>query len=181
MRSLRKFLRDRRGTASVEASVMLPVMALCWAGLFLRFRGIESALDAAVEARRDTWQFSAAGCEGDLPEGVTVACLGGGTEGAADWMNVISKIPFVGWLIGSVIGFEFEKVATRSHDAPILLGGGSSSLRYPDYLVCNEKKRDDDFVLTSMLCEMVGSMGLSMKFTVPGCPQRPDRGNAKCD
>jgi hypothetical protein len=160
---------------------MLPVMALCWAGLFLRFRGIESALDAAVEARRDTWMFSAAGCEGKPPPGVTVACLGGGTDGAQPWMQVLSQIPFVGWLIGSVIGFEFEKIATRSHDAPILLGGGTRSLRYPDYLVCNEKSRDAEWVLKAMLCQMVGSMGLSMKFAVDGCPEPPDRGNAKCD
>lgn len=177
MASFRRFLHDRRGTASLEAAVMLPLMALCWAGLFLRFQGIESALDAAVESRRDAWVFSAAGCEfdGDVPKGIAVNCL----ENGGGWMTAVSKIPLIGWLISTVVGYDLTKTATRDHVAPKLLGGGTSTIAYPYFLSCNEKERDAGYVLRAVICEQVSNMGLSLDFAVD-CPKKPARGDNSC-
>jgi hypothetical protein len=178
MDALKRLLCDRRGTASIEAAVMLPLMALCWAGLFLRFQGIESALDAAVESRRDAWVFSAQGCEvdGDVPPGISVHCL----PSSAGWMKTVSKIPLVGWLISTVTGYDLSKTATRDHVAPKLLGGGTSTIAYPYFLSCNEKSRDAGYVLRAVICEQVSNMGLSLDFAVD-CPKKPARGDDTCE
>ncbi|HEY2733900.1 MAG TPA: hypothetical protein VGI70_07945 [Polyangiales bacterium] len=178
MRYFARVIADRRGTASIEAAVMLPVMALCWAGLFLRFQGLESILDAAVESRRDAWVFSGAGCEmdGDVPPGIVVHCL----PSSAGWMQTVSKLPLVGWLIGTVAGYDLTKTATRDHSAPKLLGGRSSRVAYPYFLSCNEKSRDASYVLKAVICEQVSNMGLSLDFAVD-CPKKPARGDDSCD
>ena len=178
MNYLLRLVRDRRGTASVEAAVMLPLMALCWAALFFRFQDIEQELDIAVEARRDAWLFSARGCEVDhgdppAPPGIGMEC---NTKGDGQtWMNTLEHIPFVGFLVTSFTGFELTKVARGEHKIPNMLGGGTSHLAYPYALMCNEKKREDDYLLTSCICQTVGSLGLSLDFAV-NCPDPPNRG-----
>jgi Flp pilus assembly pilin Flp len=177
---LRRLVRDRRGTASIEAAILLPLMALCWTALFFRFQGIEQELDAAVEARKDAWVFSAQGCEKgpndpDIPAGIAVNC----NQDGPDWMSAVSKIPFVGWLISSIAGFELTKVAKREHPVPNLLGGGTSHMAYPYALMCNEKDRDLDYILTSCICQQVSALGLSLNFAVP-CPPQPSRDGASC-
>jgi hypothetical protein len=180
MAYLRTLIRDMRGTASVEAAVMLPLMGLCWVALFFRFQGIEKEMDAAVEARRDAWVFSAQGCEvedGDpeIPKGIALEC-----NEKASWMSAIEKIPFVGFLITTFAGFELKKTAHRDHTAPPLLGGGTTDLAYPYSLMCNEKSRTATYLLKSCICEQVSAMGLSLSFAVD-CPKKPPRGGANCD
>jgi hypothetical protein len=176
MRYLRKLLRDRRGTATVEAAVMLPVMAITWAGVFFRFQGIESYMDAAVESRRDAWKFADQACEGERPPSLAVNCV---DEPNSEWMSTLLAVPVVGYIIGSIWGFEFTATGKRSYNAPPLLGGGKKTVQYPYRLTCNEKDHGEYYILTVTLCEMVGSMGLSMDFAVD-CPNKPDRG-ASCD
>ena len=161
---------------------MLPIMVLCWVGLFFRFQGIEKYLDAAVEARRDAWVFSAQGCEvgsGEtMPKGIGIDC--DMSKGGAKWMQVLEYIPFINFLVDSIVGFELTKTAKREHTAPALLGGGSTDQKYKYNLACNEKSRDVTYILKSCICEQVSAMGLSLDFAVD-CPQRPSRGGAVCD
>jgi hypothetical protein len=180
-RTFKRLLRDQRGTASVEAALMLPVMAICWAGLMLRFDDVERHLDAAVEARRDAWVFSAQGCEVEgndppQPAGSIVHCLGDGQG----WMATLSKIPFVGWLVSSITGFEVETIAKRDYGSPPLLGGGTHQIQYSYHLMCNEKSRDVEYILKACLCEQIHNLGLSLDFGL-NCPGPPARGDKTCD
>jgi hypothetical protein len=178
MTYLRTLIRDRRGTASIEAAVMLPLMGLCWVALFFRFQGIEKEMEIAVEARRDAWVFSAQGCEveegSEIPKGIGLEC-----NEQASWMSAIENIPFVGFLITTFAGFELSKTARVDHTAPPLLGGGTTTLAYPYSLMCNEKSRTADYLLKSCICEQVSAMGLSLSFAVD-CPKKPPRDGANC-
>ena len=162
---------------------MLPLMALCWMGLFFRFQGLEKELDAAVEARRDAWVASAKGCEQDehykFPSGIGIDC-GGSNKDGSGWMQIVDKIPIVGFLVDSILGFEVEKVAERKHTAPTLLGGGTSQLAYSYWMMCNEKTRDLEWLLKALICQTTSSMGVSLSFAVD-CPDPPSRGGAVCD
>jgi hypothetical protein len=151
-------------------------MALCWAGLMLRFDHIERLMDAGVSARRDAWLFSAGGCE-DIPDGSTSVlvshCLGDG----AGWMATLQKIPLLGSLIGTITGYEAEASAHRDFKSPPLLGGKSQQSKYTYHLACNEKSREGDYILRSVLCQQIKNLGLG--FAVGDCPGAP--AHASCD
>jgi hypothetical protein len=172
MAAFNSLARDCRGTASVEAAVMLPVMAICWAALFLRFDSIDTMLTVAAESRQLAWTYSAEGCEGTQAN-VTVGCQSDG--GKTTWITKAEKIPIIGWFIGSFLGYELTAEPPKTYTQPPLFGGGSPTLVYPYYLMCNEKSRSTSEVLTSMLCEEMNSLGLDLSFAV-SCPAAPPHG-----
>jgi hypothetical protein len=171
-----RILRDRRGTSTAEAAVVLPVMAICWAGLFLRFQGIELALDAAMEARRDAWTFSGQGCEvesGRMPPGIGRDCAKGDH---ANWMSKLESVPVLGPLVQTILGFEIHKTAHREHDAPPLFGGGKRGIGYTYYLMCNEKPREGLYVLALVICSQFQAIHLPVDIIID-CPQPPPKGD----
>ena len=179
MKHPRRLLRDQRGTASVEAAVMLPVMILCWVGLLYRFHSLEKYLDAAVEARRDAWVFSGQGCEGGHePSGMAVNCDVSNSDGTG-WMDVIHRIPFVGFLVSSIWGFKLTKTAEREQPRPGLFGGGVSKPAYSYSLMCNELEREPLYVLQTCICQQVEALGLSLSFAMD-CPDPPARLAKNC-
>jgi hypothetical protein len=158
----RSLLRDQRGTASIEAAVMLPVMAICWAGLMLRFDQIERFLHGATVARRDAWIFSNSGCEGDNPGRAEIApeCAGDDQSSGLSWAAGLQKIPVVGYLVDSIFGYRFTATGVEPYTEPPLFGGKSKSSRYSYHLTCNEASRDGKQILSQVLVQTVDSLGL---------------------
>jgi hypothetical protein len=174
-RACSRLLRDRRGTASVEAALLLPVMAICWAALLYRYEVLERTLDAASQARQTTWAASDAGCENSPPE-VDVKCqpAGGGND---DWTANLDRVPVVGWFIGSLLGYRANTVSRSSYQRPVMFGGGTRTASYSYSLMCNEKKRSESDVLLSMLCQQINDLGLDLSFAVT-CPRVPPHGDS---
>jgi Flp pilus assembly pilin Flp len=51
-------VRDERGTSTIEATLVLLVVAICCAGVLFQFKSLDSTLTAAEAARRDALQMS---------------------------------------------------------------------------------------------------------------------------
>lgn len=160
---------------------MLPVMAICWAGLMLRYDQIERFLDAAVFARREAWAFSAAGCEcipNPPSKDVSLEVHMVGTHGEGPW-DTLAKIPLIGFFIKTIIGYELASRGRREYEEPPLLGGGTKTVIYPYYMMCNEKSRSGSEILAACLCQTVKSLGLG--FATGDCPMEPAHGEELCN
>ena len=164
-----KLYRDRRGTASLEAAVMLPLMALCWVGLFYFAQGFEATLDAAVAARRTAWTLSNAACEGEAVQYDCGTETGSAANGGGGWLDAMGDLPFVGWLFGSVFGASTTAVARREFEVPAAIPGGTQSATYRYTIMCNEKPMTVTDLLEATICQQFRSFGLSLDFAVD-CP-----------
>jgi hypothetical protein len=176
MASRRKLLRDQRGTSSIEAAVMLPIMAVCWAGLMLRFEQVESYMTAATSARRDAWVFSNSGCEDDPPgktADLKVDCVSGAGEGNFSWADAVRSIPVVGFFVDTIFGFKFKATGHQDFTQPMFFGGKSKTARYPYALMCNEKSRSGGEVLGQVLVQTIDSLGLG--FGISDSAKPPNR------
>jgi len=168
MSILRPLLRDDRGTASIEAAVMLPFFILCWAGLLYVYHGHEAKLAAGVDARHCAWAYSNGGCR-VLPEGCrrlsTAEIEQDGQSG--DWLAALDGIPVISGLAESIFG----EVATVGHDItvdrPPLFGGGTVDASGTYTIMCNEERRDLGDVLQQTLCDQLETIGMDAGFM--GC------------
>lgn len=157
---IRSLLGDDRGTASIEAAVMLPFFILCWAGLLYVYHGHGQKLDASVSARQCAWEYSNNGCRA-LPEGCrrlsTSEIEQDGMSG--DWLAAVDNIPVIGGLAESIFG----EVATVGYSSeltrPPMLGGGTVDASGNYTIMCNEEKRDIGDVLHDTLCDQIGDVG----------------------
>jgi len=156
-------LRDQRGTASIEAAMMLPLMALCWVGLFFRLATIDATLVAATEARRAAWVSSNNACRGEDTEyecdEEETAGGGGGNEGGGGggWLDALTDVPIIGGLFGSLLGYSMTAHAGQEVERPPLLGGGTVNAGYHYYIMCNEEPMSVDEMLIATLCGQLGS------------------------
>lgn len=171
-RARRGLFRDQRGTATLEAAVLLPIMAICWLGLFYKLQVLDTTLQAANEARRSAWTASNAGCRGD---DVDYDCHSEtGSEEGGGWLDQMGDLPFVGWLFGSVFGYS--TTARVSHDVtvPPMFGGGTQRAGYGYYIMCNERPMTIDDLLKATICEQFSALGLDIGFAVDCPPPRHD-------
>lgn len=155
----------RRGTATVEAVVALPVIVILFIGVFF-IRSITSGkLEADEEARRCAWEYSMNGCDA-VPEGcaevVAKEPLGPGNpdvEGA--WETGIAKVQggdFAGAIVNLLNQTVLQPLAeafTQSlrsnklieRDRPQLFGSGKSQVTGKYHLACNLKPKTADQVV----------------------------------
>jgi len=175
-RRRRGLFRDERGTASLEAALMLPVMAACWLGVLYRASTLDATIAAGVEARRTAWASSNVGCRGE-----SLSCAGSEDDdgfSSGGWLDGLSEVPIVGFLFGSILGYATTVHATRTVDRPPIFGGGEQELRYPYYVMCNEQKMDVDDVLFAAVCEQLP--GVARELLGDRCPP-PRYGSISCD
>lgn len=160
---------------------MLPIMAICWAGLMLRFDQIERYMSAATDARRDAWLYSNAGCEDEPPNKrakLQVDCvesLGSGNNQGFGWASKIRAIPVVGFFVDTIFGFKFAAIGHVPYTEPPLFGGGTKTANYSYPMMCNEKERDGKDVLGQVLVQMIDSLGLG--FGISDDVKAPNRGD----
>jgi len=160
--------RDQRGTASIEAAVMLPLMAICWIGLFFRFDSLDTTLDAANEARRAAWITSNAGCDGETVQYDCNDETGAEGNGAGGWLDSIQKVPVVGWLFGSVFGYSTTAHVSHDVQIPSMFGGGTTPAGYSYYIMCNEKPMTVGDMLKATICEQLDDVPVIRKAV--SCP-----------
>jgi hypothetical protein len=171
-RTTRGLFRDQRGTASVEAAMMLPVMGLCWIGLFFRLATIDGTLVAATEARRAAWVSSNNACRGEDTEYECdeneSAAGGGGNEsgGGGGWLDALTDVPIIGGLFGSLLGYSMTAHAGRTVARPNVFGGGTVNAGYHYYIMCNEEPMTVDEMLIATLCGQLGD-AISWLITCP--------------
>jgi hypothetical protein len=165
---LRKLLRDQRGTSTFEATLVLPVMAICWAGAWFQFKMIDSSMIAVERARHAAWMMTTENCD-------SVAHYDSATGGANDpplqWLEQICKVPVLGEIVGSLFGYSFTAEGKSDPYARIaLLGGGERQARVPYFIMCNEKHMGLDEVLRNVMCKEMKKLNLNFDFAVD-CPE----------
>jgi hypothetical protein len=155
-----QLLADQRGTASVEAAMVLPLMALCWAGLFFRLSTLDATLQSGVEARRAAWISSNNACVGDDSEPV---CTSSSAVDTGSFLDGLADVPSVGFLFGSLLGSSTVARVVREVNRPVVFGGGTTQVGYGYYIMCNEEPMDLNDLLRATICEQLGdSLGFVM-------------------
>jgi hypothetical protein len=156
--------RDLRGTASVEAAIILPFFILIFAGVMYMERLLESKQVALVFARRCAWQYSNNGCS-EKPTGCekVVEHAGGSSnenevsdkmrEGGI--LDKLSDIPFIGKAISGLFGSALTSRATREVIRAPMFGGGTVAVAGHYYLMCNEKDQTLEGILEGMMKKLV--------------------------
>lgn len=150
---------SRRGAASVEAIIALPVLILILASLYLMRDQVVSKQAAEMQARSCAWLFSMKNCRlEDVPESCRNVlqitnksgnatpeldrAIRGGKDAALrgrDTTGVVETI--VGSLLGPALEAAFGRSvdATVKHtvDRPALYGGGTLTVSGSTHLACN--------------------------------------------
>lgn len=162
-RSPRRFWRDQRGTASIEAAMMLPLMGLCWVALFYRLATLDAILLSGVEARRSAWVTSNNACnDGDrnyeCDDGSSGSTAGGTAGGGGDWLDSLTEAPIIGFLFGTLLGSSTTAHVSREVDRPVVLGGGTIRAGYGYYIMCNEASMTLEDMLEATICEQLSEV-----------------------
>jgi hypothetical protein len=137
-------------------------MAACWIGVLYRAQTLDATISAGVEARRNAWVSSNAGCS---DEGLSPACESGDSNdgfSSGGWLDGLADAPIVGFLFGSILGYSTTVRASRTVDRPPVLGGGEARLGYSYYVMCNERPMSVDQVLMAAVCEQLPGIALDL-------------------
>ena len=165
-------LADDRGTASVEAVVVLPIIAVCWAGIFFFYNGYQAKLSAAANARRAAWVVSIAACEGYDTD---PNCGAENGEIKGGWMSELEKVPFIGTFIESVLGSSVVIDRRQTFEVPELVGGGAKEARYTYKIMCNLKETSVETIVTDTLCGMLHKVDMPLF-----CKDNPNEAEIEC-
>jgi hypothetical protein len=154
-----------RGAASVEAVVALPVFVILFSGVFFVRELTGAKLDAAREARRCAWEYSANGCDA-IPDGCggVVArspresfpeSLAGAWEDTKNsvsegkykqaFLNVLTKSVSDAIVAAFTLSLDAEKVEERAQ--PPLFGGGKTLVPAKYHLACNLKDKSKEQIV----------------------------------
>jgi hypothetical protein len=163
---------NRRGSASVEVVVMLPVFLVLFFGVY-HVHGVANArLEARAAARGCAYQFAMAACRDltpaiDLCEGaepVRGAPLDGGeSEEPGSVLESIEDWPLLGPMVTSVFGESASARAER--EARAYLGNDPTVEAGDLHLVCNTEPRGWGGI-ASHVCELAR---LALGEELPGC------------
>ena len=182
-------VRDDGGTASLETLVLLPLIALCWAGVFFFFAGYEARITAATMARRDAWVTSdnackdrsqSPDCSGEdsvpPPEDDDIRNVRhepSKSDPGSGWIESATKVPFIGAIIGSVFGSTTVVTQTNTFDRPPLVGGGEVETEYQYRIACNVEPRSEQQIVEDVFCGMLRAIKMELfcgKGPEPPCP-----------
>ena len=175
----------RRGTASVEIVVMLPVFTLLFFGVYHLHQVGSAALTTVERARGCAFEFAALGCEqqakqAELCRGVVAAKADSveqadqarhaqGEPGVAlerpSISDQIETIPVVGALWTAVFGEG--SIASANVAAPLFMTQGEQTLQTQHYMVCNTVTKTWDQLRKEQLCGLAEQLGMSLR--VFGC------------
>jgi hypothetical protein len=166
-------VRDERGTSTIEATLVLPVVAICWAAVLFQFKSLDSTLTAAEAARRDAWQMSAQNCNGAPANNSPAPTSSSGGGPTLEWLASICEVPVLGEVIGSLLGYSYtSRAESEPYKAPNLMGGGTHRNHYTYYIMCNDEHMTASEILRNTVCKQMDKMQLDFDFALD-CP--PDR------
>lgn len=158
-------VRDVRGVASVEITVMLPVfIVLFCAGVHLE-KVVTAGHRASARARACAWQWALTGC-GDVRPSL---CAGVAQEGrdpralesrgeAKSALEHIMRMPVLGEAVEAVLGRGAS--ASAIEEVPRFRQAGHSEVAREIHLVCNPVPARWDDKLSELVCHVAGKVGL---------------------
>jgi len=139
--------RHRRGTASVEAAIVLPVFVILFVSVYYVRNNILAKQTAEIHARSCAWAYSKtncasipAGCENDLHEVWEGEAV---TDEIGKWLNIDnglirSAVMFVlDPVLKAVFGHALNATTDMSFERPALYGGGTATAHGTYHLACN--------------------------------------------
>ena len=152
--------RDERGTACAETALLVPLVALCWAGILFFFCGYDGSLAAGAQARLEALQRSAAGCRSQLTPGAQVEA----TALSASWADLVKQVPLLERSAGPVFSAAVTASAERTLPASPLLGIEARTVGSRFRVACNERPDTHQSVpLLDVACKYLGPLGLGSR------------------
>jgi hypothetical protein len=180
-------VHDRRGSASVEIVVMLPLFIVLFAGVYHLHANGSAALLAAERSRGCAWQFAVSGCEDasklELCKGAFAskaadvksesdAQAEGGDGVAAQLeqnksvLDKVAAIPVIGGLVDMLFGEG--ALASATQPAPQFMSDEEVGLQKTYYIVCNTVSKSWGDLIKDQVCGVITGQ-LNMEGRVLGC------------
>lgn len=160
--------RSRRGAATVEAVILLPVLAVLFAGLFFTHAHASRRQQARVLARRCAWLHAIDGCREippgceDVPhsslradEAADADTVTDGLKNHAREGGLLDGTPMLESLLDDLLGSPTQYTATRD----VARAGFEGTAAGRVHLLCNPKPLDpwalveDSFCTSTDLCQ----------------------------
>jgi len=139
--------RHCRGTASVEAAIVLPVFVILLISVYYVCNNILAKQTAEIHARSCAWAYSRnncesipAGCENDLHEVWEGEAIADeiGKRLKIDNGLIRSAVMFVlDPVLNAVFGHALNATTETSFERPALYGGGTATAHGTYHLACN--------------------------------------------
>jgi len=139
--------RHCRGTASVEAAIVLPVFVILFISVYYVRNNILAKQTAEIHARSCAWAYSKnncesipAGCENDLYEVWEGEAL---SNEIGTWLHlkdgpIKSAVMLVlNPVLKAVFGHALNATTETTFERPALYGGGTATARGTYHLACN--------------------------------------------
>lgn len=151
--------KQQRGTASLEALVVLPLFLLLWLGVHHMNQVYGGVLASRGQARACAWRHSNQGCHGELPRG----CSAKGDEltdpnaGEQSMLDIAMQSGVLRWAFEGLLGASTEVSASREVSQHAMLGDGPVNVGASLYLLCNERNRSMREIATDATCSMLPS------------------------
>lgn len=169
MHHSRSSSHKRRGTASVEAIMMLPFFIVVYAGIYY-MHGLYAGYQLALgQARTCAWDYAKRGCEGDPPPGCEAAV---GHEAMAqneednfrvqDILGQLSSLPLIGDVVEGIFGRPLQTSTRHEIWAPRTFAPRRRSVASHYFTLCNTVPQSWGDVAMSIFCEF-------MPGDFPGC------------
>lgn len=170
---------DIRGGVYAEAVIMLPALILLFAGLLYVQNAYVERQARLVAARSCAWRYANDGCEGDPPEGCSLAGAtdmgdqGGTRQGdsADDMGGVLSspgsdpsaldrltEFPVLGEVFQTVFGKAVAIQSTTEVARPEVLGGEKQAIAGDYYVMCNDRNKDAGDLVKELMCSMASGL-----------------------
>jgi hypothetical protein len=162
----------RRGTASVEAVMLLPLLTILFAGVFYMSSLYNTRQQALVTVRGCAWAYSKRACGGTT--GLDERCVVGNVRtldtGGAETLggridsilSAAENIPVLGTLVEELFGRTFAmSVSTQVPSGPFR-PGEPTGVRGGYYTLCNTEERTPGQVAIDIFCDFIGDL-------LPGC------------
>jgi hypothetical protein len=161
---MRRTERDRereRGTASLEALMVLPLFLVLWIGIHHMNRVHAGVLATRGQARSCAWRYSNGGCRGELP----AECSAAGSESEANeaeqsMLDAAMQNSVLRWAFEGIVGASVNVQTSREVTQHAMFGEGPVNVGSSLYLLCNERNRTMTEIGHDTTCSMLSEGSL---------------------
>lgn len=148
------------GAAFAEALLVLPILALLYAGVLHLHRVQSSVLSARGQARACAWRYSNAGCRGGPPSGCENTTpidddLDDPNDGEQAMWESAMALESLRWAFEGLFGASATVRATRKVKVPPVFGAGELNVGAQIYLLCNERNRTAKEIAQDTACSLI--------------------------
>lgn len=157
----RAVLRNcERGTASLEAVLVLAVFLIVYVGLFHMHKLQGNVLVARAQARSCAWRYSNAGCRDGAPDGCGEAStsdmqLADENDSDRGILDSITDLGVIGPVLGQVLGTAVDLRVGRTVEHTAMFGDEDITVGARIYLLCNERNRTMEEIAQDTACALI--------------------------